>query len=91
MRAPRETFELMLIIIISWAIMLAFLLGMRALFYVTEEVPLRVIVRGVGGVALLGLWLLSFFLLRNVYARLKGIQIPILPFSSRIRRGRRPA
>ena len=91
MKAPRETYELMALIALSWAFLLAFFLGMKALLHFTEGLPLRVIVRGVGGVVLLGLWLLSFFVLRNAYARLKGIPIPILPFSSRTPRGRRRA
>ena len=91
MRTPRETYELMVLIVLSWIFLLAFFLGMKALLYLTEGLPFRVIVRGIGGVVLLGLWLFSFFVLRNVYARLKGVPIPILPFSSRIRRGRRRA
>lgn len=91
MKAPKETYELMVLITISWIALLAFFLGMKALLYLTEDMPFRVIVRGIGGVVLLGLWVFSFFILRNAYAKLKGIPIPILPFSSRTRRGCRPA
>lgn len=91
MRTPRETYELMALIMLSWVFLLAFFLGMKALLYMTEGVPFRVIIRGIGGVILLGLWLFSFFVLRNVYARLKGIPIPILPFFSHTRRDRRRA
>jgi hypothetical protein len=63
---------------------------MGQLVYMTEGMRplLRGVVRGVGGLFMLSLWLYSYFLLRNAYTKVKGVPLP-MPFSSRRKRAGR--
>ncbi len=89
MKVVRETYELALLMLGSWALLMVFFFGMKAVLHLTESMPWRVVIRGILGTLLLSLWLLSFFLLRNAYAKLKGIRIPMRSFSSRTLRDRK--
>lgn len=93
MRLVREAWEIIFVTFMAWLLFLAFFLAMEQLVHMTEGLRpfLRGVIRGVGGLFMLLLWLYSYFLLRNAYTRVKGIPLPMLSSSCHKRVGRRRA
>jgi len=76
----RETFEIMGLLFVAWIMLLSFFFVMSLAVHLTEELPsfIRGISRGLLGVLLLIMWLFLYLVLRNVYAKIKGIKPPKL-------------
>lgn len=80
MKVVKETFEIMGLLFVAWIMLLSFFFVMSFAVYLTEELPsfIRGISRGLLGVLLLIIWLFLYLVLRNVYAKTKGIKPPKL-------------